>query len=555
MKYLIIGGVAGGATVAARLRRLDERAEIIIFEKGEHISYANCGLPYYIGGVIRERSALLLQTPQSFAARFNIEVRVHNEVTNIDSSAKTIQVKNLKTKELYTESYDKLILSPGASPVLPPIPGIDNPKILTLRNVADTDRIKNQVENTNLHSAVVVGAGFIGLEMAENLHKLGIQTSVVEAAPQVMNTIDPDMASELHEQFKIHNVGLHLGKAVREFTQISDEQIDINLEDGTLLSANLIILSIGVKPDSALAREAGLETNEQGMIIVNEKMQTSQKDIYALGDAVLSRNKITENYQAFNLAGPANKQARILANILAKDDNHTYKGAIGTAIAKVFDLQAAATGLSEKAAKQAGIDYKVALIRTGSHAGYYPGAKQMSLKLIFSPKDGKILGAQAIGEKGVDKRIDIIATALGLGASIYDLQEVEHAYAPPFSSAKDPVNQVAFYAENIMDNLVKTINSEDIINRSPETLLIDVRTAAEYAQGAIEGAINIPVDEIRNKLDSIPKNKKIYLYCKAGMRGYIAARILKQNGLDEVYNLLGGYDLFKLQSKNQENKK
>ncbi len=553
MKYLIVGGVAGGATVAARLRRLDEKAEIIIFEKGEHISYANCGLPYYIGDVIKDRANLLLQTPHSFKARFNIDVRVHNEVIDIDNVAKTVRVKKLMSGEEYTENYDKLILSPGASPVVPPIPGIQNPKILTLRNVADTDRIKDELIKGQAKRAVVVGAGFIGLEMAENLHQLGIATTVIEASKQVMNVIDYDMATALHAEFKNHNVGLYLGKAVQQFVQKDANSIDVILNDGTTINTDVVIFSIGVKADSSLAEKAKIETNERGMIIVDDKMQTSQNDIYALGDAVLSKNKITGQTQPFFLAGPANKQARILANILAQKSDVGFKGAIGTAIAKVFDLQAASTGISEKAAQQANIKYAVSLIRAGSHAGYYPGAKQMLLKLIFDPTTGRILGAQAVGEKGIDKRIDIIATAIGLGADIYHLQEVEHAYAPPFSSAKDPVNQAAFNAENIMRNLVKVVSVDEVVNRTEDVMILDVRTEQEASLGMIKGAVNIPVDEIRTKLDELPKDKKIYAYCKVGLRGYVASRILLQNGFEHVYNMQGGYDSYKLYIAEQEN--
>ncbi len=552
MKYLIVGGVAGGATVAARLRRLDEHAEIIIFEKGEHISYANCGLPYYIGDVIKNRSQLLLQTPHSFKSRFNIDVRIFSEVLHIDAEKKQVRVKSLIENETYVETYDKLILSPGASPVIPPIPGIQNSKILTLRNVADTDRIKEQVANGSVKTAVVVGAGFIGLEMAENLHRLGINVSVVEAANQVMNVIDYDMAIELHEQFKQQHVGLYLGHAVKEFKQLPSGEIEVSLQNGVQLITDVVVFSIGVKADSSLAKEAGVETNERGAIIVNEYMQTSLEDIYALGDAVLSKHKITGQWQSFYLAGPANKQARILANHLAKHADAKFNGAIGTAIAKVFDLTAAVTGMTEKAAQQAGINYLTSIIRIGSHAGYYPGASQMLLKLVFTP-EGKVLGAQAVGAKGVDKRIDIMATAIGLDASIFDLQDIEQAYAPPYSSAKDPVNQVAFNAENIMDGLVKVISLEQMANRANDVFVLDVRTPQEVELGTIEGAVNIPVDELRNRIAEVPKDKTIYLFCKAGLRGYIATRILQQHGIAHAYNMQGGYDSYKLYTKNQEN--
>lgn len=551
-KYLIIGGVAGGATFAARLRRLDEAAEIILLERGEHISYANCGLPYYIGGVIKEREKLLLQTPKSFKTRYNIEVRVFNEVVSIDAEKKSILVKDLKSHIEYEESYDHLILSPGAKPIIPPIPNIDSKQILYLRDVKDTDAIHQYIEEHQVKKAIVIGGGFIGLEMAENLHFKGIETTLVEAAPQVMNIIDSEMAAILHQQFKLHNIGLKLNNGVTHFTEAPEHKIRVALQNKEELEADLVIFSIGVKPASELATQAGLETTPQGAIIIDEHMKTSKAGIYALGDAAVIRHKVTGQQHPIYLAGPTNKQARILANNLSGHKQEAYTGAIGTAIAKVFDMAAATTGISEKQAKSNDIPYLTAMVYSGSHAGYYPGAQPMALKIIFSPEGGKLLGAQIVGPKGVDKRMDMLATVLGQGGTIYDLQTIEHAYAPPFSSAKDPVNQIGFYAGNILEGLVKPLSCSEMEATQEDTLILDVRTQTEHALGAIPKSINIPVDELREKMFELPQNKKIYVYCKAGVRGYTAARILMQNGFEDVYNLSGGYDLYKLYIQDQE---
>ncbi|MCU4164604.1 FAD-dependent oxidoreductase [Carboxylicivirga caseinilyticus] len=553
--YVIIGGVAGGATTAARLRRVDENAQIIMLEKGPHISYANCGLPYYIGGVIKERQNLMVQTPESFNAWFNIDIRIYSEVTAINAEEKKVTVNNLKTGENYELNYDKLILSPGASPIVPPIEGINHPNIFTLRNVEDTDKIKAFVDNTKPATAVVVGAGFIGLEMAENLHHRGLNVTVVEAAPQVMNMLDPEMAAILHQHFKDNNVGLYLDNAVKAFRDNDKGNIDVCLADGDILSADFIILSIGVRPDSKLAKEAGLKIGQTGGVWVNEYLQTSDENIYAVGDSIEFPHQISKKPSLAFLAGPANKQGRILADNLTFGHTKKYNGSIGTAIAKVFDLTAGITGLADKSLKAAGIDYQSTIVNNGSHAGYYPGAMQMSTKISFCPTTGRLYGAQIVGYKGVDKRLDILATIIKNEGSIYDLQEIEHAYAPPFSSAKDPVNQAGFNAENIIRGLFKPMSAYELNKLElDEVTLIDTRTADEFALGAIEGAINIPIDAIRTNLHRIPKDKKTVLYCGVGLRGYLAARILRQNGYEEVYNLSGGLKVYNNAIKPQDNR-
>jgi len=553
--YVIVGGVAGGATTAARLRRVDENAEIIMLEKGPHISYANCGLPYYIGGVIKDRQNLMVQTPESFNAWFNIDIRIHSEVTEILPAEKKVKVSNLQSGESYDLTYDKLILSPGASPIVPPIEGIKHLNIFTLRNVEDTDKIKAFVDDKKPASAVVVGAGFIGLEMAENLHHRGLNVTVVEAAPQVMNMLDPEMAAGLHQHFKENNVGLYLNNAVKAFKPNNQGNLDVCLADGDILNADFIILSIGVRPDSKLAKEAGLKIGETGGVWVNEYLQTSDENIYAVGDSIEFPHQISKKPSLAFLAGPANKQGRILADNLTYGHTKIYKGSIGTAIAKVFDLTAGITGLADKSLKTAGIKHASTIVNNGSHAGYYPGAMQMSTKISFCPETGRLYGAQIVGYKGVDKRLDILATIIKNEGTIFDLQEVEHAYAPPFSSAKDPVNQAGFNAENIMRGLFKPMSTYELNDlKQDNAILIDTRTADEFALGAIEGAINIPIDAIRNSLDRIPKDKKIVLYCGVGMRGYLAAQILRQNGYEEVYNLSGGLKIYNNAIKPQDNR-
>ncbi|SDR85119.1 NADPH-dependent 2,4-dienoyl-CoA reductase, sulfur reductase [Polaribacter sp. KT25b] len=553
MKYIIIGGVAGGATTAARLRRIDENAEIIMLEKGPHISYANCGLPYYIGGVIKDRNKLLVQTPESFNARFNIDIRIYSEVISINSDEKSVSVKKIETDETYTETYDKLILSPGASPIKPPIPGINSPNIFTLRNVQDTDKIKAFVDDEHPRTAVVVGAGFIGLEMAENLHLIGVKVTVVEAASQVMNMMDSEIAAPLHQHFKEKNVGLFLEDAVKEFVPNGD-LIDVHLSSERVISADFVILSIGVKPDTFLAKTAGIKIGDAGGIWVDEYLQTSKKDIYAVGDAIEFPHPITGKPSLAFLAGPANKQGRILADNMVYGHKRKYTGSIGTAIAKVFDLTAGITGLTHRGLKALGIKHESTIVNAGSHAGYYPGAMQMIMKISFDPVNGKLLGGQIVGYKGIDKRLDLLATTIKNGGTIYDLQEIEHAYAPPFSSAKDPVNQAGFNAENIIRGLFKPLSPFQFKKRSiKDSFVLDVRTAEEYALNSIDGALHLNVDDIRNHLNKIPKDKKVMIYCAAGLRGYVAARILRQHGYDDVYNLSGGLKVYKQAMAEQSN--
>jgi NADPH-dependent 2,4-dienoyl-CoA reductase/sulfur reductase-like enzyme/peroxiredoxin family protein/TusA-related sulfurtransferase/rhodanese-related sulfurtransferase len=552
-KFIIIGGVAGGATTAARIRRIDEEAEIIMLEKGAHISYANCGLPYYIGGVITDRDKLLLQTPESFGTRFNIDVRIYSEVTEINSSAQTVTVKDLKSENEYTESYSKLILSPGALPVKPPIRGIEHPNIFTLRNVVDTDRIKEYVDTKTPYSAVVVGAGFIGLEMAENLHRLGIKVTVVESAPQVMNMMDPEMAALLHYHFKEAEVGLYLEDAVKEFVD-NDGVINVVLASGQKISADFVVLSIGVKPDTNLAVKAGIATGITGGIVVNDHLQTSNENIYAVGDAIEFPHPLTGKSSLAFLAGPANKQGRILADNLVYGHKRKYRGSIGTAIAKVFDMTTAITGLSDKALAQAGIPHQSTIVNAGSHAGYYPGSSNMVLKISFNPEDGRLLGGQIVGYDGVDKRIDMLAAIIKENGSIYDLQEVEHAYAPPFSSAKDPVNQAGYNAENIMKGLFRPLSPYKFHEWDhSDSFLLDVRTPDEHKLNAIEGSVNIELDKLRGRLNELPRQKNIYIFCGVGLRGYVATRILKQNGFEKVYNLSGGLKVYQTALANQCN--
>ncbi len=552
-KYLIIGGVAGGATTAARLRRKDESAEIIMFEKGEHISYANCGLPYYVGGIITERENLLLQSPESFKARLNVDVRIKNEVLSINTKNKSIEVKDLTNNTTYTETYDKLIVSPGAEPIKPPIQGIKDEAIFTVRNVNDTDKIKAFQNEKQVKKAVVVGAGFIGLEMAENLHHQGMLVTIVEMADQVMTPLDYEMAAEVHAHLKTKNVEFYLKDGVSEFRR-EDDKLNVHLQSGRKIDADMVILSIGVRPETKLIKEAGLELAPNGGIKVNEYLQTSNEHIYALGDAIAFPHPLTGKYTNAYLAGPANKQARLLADNLVDGHTKKYKGAIATAIAKVFDITVASTGLAEKVLKAEGIQYISSITHGASNAGYYPGAMPTTLKITFAPETGKLLGGQIIGYTGVDKRIDLIATVLKNNGSIYDLQEIEHAYAPPFSSAKDPVNQAGFTAGNIIEGLVNIIHWDELHQQhSPNVFILDVRTPDEFELGQIEGAVNIEVDKIRERIDEIPKDKKIIIYCGVGLRGYFAARILMQNGFKDVVNLSGGYKTYEYATGKQSN--
>jgi len=552
-KYLIVGGVAGGATTAARLRRLDEQAEIIIFEKGKYISYANCGLPYYIGGVISERDRLFVQTPESFKQRLNIDVRIEQEVIKIDRTAKTVLIKDHKNNREYTESYDKLVLSPGAEPLRPPIPGINDSAIFTLRSVPDTDAIKDYLSKHKVRKAVIVGAGYIGLEMAENLHHLGIFVTIVELAEQMMIFLDYEMAAEVHQHLKSKQVEFYLKDAVNSFAR-DGEAVLVKLQSGKELKADMVILSIGVRPDSHLAAEAGLELGVNKSIAVNEFLQTADPDIYAVGDAISFLSPITGKPMTHYLAGPANKQGRICADNIIKGNLRKYEGSIGTGIAKVFDITVASTGAGEKTLKAEGIPFQTSIIHGSSHAGYYPDALPMTIKIIFAPDTGKLFGAQIVGYEGVDKRMDLLAAFVKCGGTIYDLERLEHAYAPPFSSAKDPVNIAGFVAENIIAGLVKIVHWQDIAGLDfANTVLLDVRTVEEFQLGNIKNSVNIPVDELRARLYELPQAKKIVIYCAAGQRAYLATRILMQSGFNDVYNLSGGYKTYEHATQKQSN--
>ena len=539
MKYLIVGGVAGGATAAARIRRNTEKAEIVLFEKGDYISYANCGLPYYIGGVIADRDRLFVQTPEAFGKRFNIDVRVRSEVTAINTARKEVTVRTAEG-DTYTETYDKLLLSPGASPVRPPLPGIDSRGIFTLRNVADTDNIKQYMQQHDVKRAVIVGGGFIGLEMAENLHHAGAEVSVVEMANQVMGPIDYSMAALVHEHLLQKGVKLYLEQAVESFEETPGGVI-VRFKSGIRLQAELVILSIGVRAETRLAAEAGITIGEMRGIQVNQYLQTSDESVYAVGDAIEYPHPLTGKPWLNFLAGPANRQARIVADNMVFGNRVTYEGAIGTSIAKVFDLTVASTGLPAKRLKQMDIPYLSATIHSGSHAGYYPGALQMSIKITFSPDGGKLYGAQIVGYDGVDKRIDEYALTIKRGGTVYDLTELEHAYAPPFSSAKDPVAVSGYVAGNILCGKMTPLYWRELVKTDmSEVTLVDVRTPDEYALGHISGAVNIPVDDLRARMSEIPADKPVLLYCGVGLRGYLASNILKENGYRDVRNLIGG---------------
>ena len=540
MNYLIIGGVAGGATVAARLRRMDEKANIILFERGKYVSYANCGLPYYIGDTINNREKLFVQTAKGFTDRFRIDIRTEQEVTAIRPDKKEVEIKNLSTGETYTETYDKLVLSPGAEPLRPGIEGIGSKKIFTLRNVPDTDTIKNYVNTENPKRAIVVGGGFIGLEMAENLYDLGIQVDVVEMANQVMAPLDFSMAAIVHRQLTDKGVGLHLEDGVSRFEE-KDGGVTVHLRSGKQIATDMVLLSIGVRPETKLAKDAGLAIGERGGIAVNDYMQTSDADIYALGDAVEVRHLVTGQPALIPLAGPANKQGRIVADNIVFGNKKKYPGSIGTSIAKVFDLTVAAAGANAKLLQQNNIPYISSYTHGASHAGYYPGAVPLSIKILFAPENGKLLGAQIVGFNGVDKRIEMLAQVIQRGGTVHDLAELEHAYAPPYSSAKDPVNMAGFVAENILNKKSRIIQWRELAELPADTIRIDVRTHDEYKLGTIPRFINIPVDELREHLDELPKEKPIVVTCAVGLRGYLAYRILVQNGFKHVRNLSGGY--------------
>jgi len=541
-KILIVGGVAGGASAAARLRRLDETAEIIMFERGEHISFANCGLPYYIGGTIKDRDELLLQTPESFYRRFNIEVRVKNEVLSIDPVSKNITAMDLLTNRTYTETYDKLVLAPGAAPIKPPIPGVDSSRVFTLRNVTDTDHIKAYIEKDKPKNAAVVGGGFIGIEMAENLKNAGLNVSVIELSDQVIAPLDIDMACDVHHYLQKQGVSLYLNNGLQKITE-QNGKLRLELKSG-VLEVDMLILAIGVKPESGLAKDAGLNVNNRGAIIVDKYMRTSNPDIYAVGDAVEVIDFVTGQPAMIPLAGPANKQGRIAADNICGISS-VYNGTQGSSILKIFDMAVASTGINEKTAKRLNLNYDKVFVWLPGHAGYYPGAKSTSTKVIFEKETGKILGAQMAGFYGVDKRCDVLATAIRARMTAFDLTKLEFCYAPPYSSAKDPVNMAGFVIENLLTEKVKQFHwhDVDVLPRDGSVTLLDVRSEWEAVNGKIKGFINIPLDSLRNRINELDKTKPVYAHCHSGMRSYIAARILTQNGFD-VYNLSGGYRLY-----------
>lgn len=541
-KVVIIGGVAGGASAAARLRRLDENAHIVVVERGPYISFANCGLPYYLGGTIQDRAALTLQTPESFKARFNVDVRVFSEAVSIQPDNKTITIHNHNTGEEYEESYDSLILSMGADAAMPPIPGIDSKKVFTVRNIPDTVAVKTYIEEHQAKKAVVAGGGFIGLEVAENLRDLGMDVTLVEMAEQVIPSIDADMAAQVHGHMRQKGLHLLLGSALQK---IEDTETGVSLTvNGEPIDADLLVMAIGVRPASEIAVKAGLPANARGALIVNSAMETSVEGIYAVGDLIEITHFVTGEKGYIPLAGPANKQGRIAADNICGIPSR-YTGTQGSSILKVFDLAVASTGISEKTAKALHLNYEKSFTFSANHATYYPGATNMSIKTIFEKGTGKILGVQIVGNDGVDKRCDVFATAIRAGMTAKDLTELELCYAPPFGSAKDPVNMAGYVIENMMSGLVKTFHWHDIekISKDPGAFLLDTRNPMEYLAGTIPGFVNIPLDSLRDRLDEIPKDKTIYVTCQIGLRGYIAARILMQNGYD-VYNLSGGYRLY-----------
>ena len=538
MKTIIIGGVAGGASAAARLRRLDEKAEIVLLERGEYISFANCGLPYYIGGTITDRKTLTLQTPESFKARFHVDVRVCNEAISIEPEAKTVTVKNVKSGETYKENYDNLILSPGAEPIKPDVEGIESDLVFTLRNIPDTLKIKTHIETAKPKSAVVVGGGYIGVEMAENLSLAGLDVSIVELADHLIAPLDFDMAADVHRYIKGKGVKLYLNNGVKAI-----DGHTVVLQNGEI-QADMIILSVGVRPETTLAQACGIQTNHRGSILVDRQMKTNIPNIYAVGDAVEVEDYITKTPAFIPLAGPANKQGRIAADNIAGIPS-AYTGTQGSAVLKLFDMTVATTGLNEKKAQAAGIDYDKAYIYSAPHATYYPGGTNMSIKALWDKKTLQIIGAQIVGFDGVDKRLDVLATAIRFGAKITDLTELELGYAPPFSSAKDPVNMLGFVAENVVTGKIKQFFWHDVekLPRDGSVTLLDTRTTTEVARGKIDGFIHIPLDSLRERMDEIPRDKPVYVHCHSGLRSYIACRILTGNGFD-CYNLAGGWRLY-----------
>lgn len=543
MKVVIIGGVAGGATAAARIRRLDEQAEIVVFERSGFISYANCGLPYYIGGTIEEENDLTLQTPESFWRRFRVKMNVHHEATAIHPDSKTVTVKNLENGKILTESYDKLVLSPGAKPIKPEFDGIDSDKIFTLRTVEDTLRLKKYTDEHHPKSAVVVGGGFIGIEVAENLRELGIDVTLVEAADQLMAPFDRDMASFIHAEIRKNSIHLMLDTMVEGFAD-TDCGIDVKLKSAPTLHTDMVVMAIGVAPETTLAKEAGLELGIKSSIVVNDKMETSIPDIYAVGDAVQIKNFVTDTDTLISLAGPANKQGRIAADNICGGDSH-YTGGQGSSVIKIFDMTAATTGINEKTAKSLGIATDKVILSPMSHAGYYPGGKMMTMKVLFEKESYRILGAQIVGFDGVDKRIDVLATAIRADMKAYELTELDLAYAPPYSSAKDPVNMAGYIIENMKNGIVKQwyYEEDETLPRDGSITLLDTRTPMEYSMGHVKGFINIPVDELRERIGKLDKRKPVYVICQSGLRSYIACRILAGNGFD-CYNFSGGFRFY-----------
>nr|WP_305142115.1 FAD-dependent oxidoreductase [uncultured Acetatifactor sp.] len=539
MKVVIVGGVAGGATAAARIRRLDEAAEIIVFERSGYVSYANCGLPYYIGGVIADPEELTLQTPESFYSRFRVAMKVRHEVTGIHPERKTVSVKNLETGEEFEEGYDKLILSPGARPTQPRLPGTGISKLFTLRTVEDTLRIKEHIDRHHPKSAILAGGGFIGLELAENLRKLGMEVTIVQRPKQLMSPFDADMAAMIHGEMRRHGVRLVLGQTVEGFAE-KDGGVDVLLKDNAPLHADMVVLAIGVTPDTALAREAGLELGIKDSIVVNDRMETSVPDIYAAGDAVQVKHSVTGQDVLLSLAGPANKQGRIIADNICGGDSR-YAGSQGSSVIKVFDMTAAVTGINEAHGRKAGLDVDTVILSPMSHAGYYPGGRVMTMKVVFEKGTYRLLGAQIVGYEGVDKRIDVLATAIHAGMKATELKDLDLAYAPPYSSAKDPVNMAGFMIDNIAGGILKQWHLEDVdaLPGDGSVTLLDARTAEEYARGHIRGFVNIPVDELRERLSEIEKGKPVYVICQSGLRSYIACRILEGQGF-EAYNFSGG---------------
>lgn len=544
MKTVIIGGVAGGASAAARLRRLDELSEIIVLEKGEFVSFASCGLPYYIGGKITNKQSLTVQTPQSFKTRFNIDVRVNNEVIKIDSVNKSVTVKNLNDETIYTENYDKLIISTGAEPIKPSIKGIDNKRVFTLRTIPDTMNIKNFIDNMHPTKAVVVGGGYIGVEVAENLKNAGLDVTIVELAPHIIASLDFDMAAEVHKYIKDCGIKLILNNAVEEIDDKGDN-LSVKLTQGEI-DADMLIMSVGVRPETKIAAECGILLNKKGSIIVDKNMKTNINDIFAVGDAVEVENFISKQPDFIPLAGPANRQGRVAANNIC-GINSEYKGTQGSAVLKLFDMTVATTGLSEQKASDSSIEFDKTYLYSASHAGYYPGGTNMSIKVLWEKSSKKIIGAQIVGFDGVDKRMDILATAIRFGATVTDLTELELCYAPPFSSAKDPINMVGFVAEDVISNRLKQFFWYDVENlpRDGSVTLLDIRAATEISMGKIEGFKNIPLDLLRDNISEIPKGKPVYVHCYSGLRSYIACRILSGLGYDS-YNLAGGFRFYNI---------